>query len=57
MEECKTFLDRKRMLPPAAPTPQDPHRGEHRQETSNEDEDIAEINVIFGGNMSIISKT
>jgi hypothetical protein len=30
LEECKTFLDRKKMMPPAAPTPQDPRRGEHR---------------------------
>jgi hypothetical protein len=29
LEECKTFLDRKRMPPLAAPAPQDPNRGEH----------------------------
>jgi hypothetical protein len=30
LEESKTFLYRKKMLPPAASTPQDPRRGEHR---------------------------
>jgi hypothetical protein len=30
LEECKIFLDRKKMPPPAAPAPQDPRRGEHR---------------------------
>jgi hypothetical protein len=30
LEECKTFLDRKRVPPPAAPAPQDPRQGEHR---------------------------
>jgi hypothetical protein len=53
LKECKTFLDRKRMTPPAALVPQDPRRGEHRRETSDEDEHMAEINVIFGGSMSI----
>jgi hypothetical protein len=41
------------MTPPAALVPQDPRRGEHRRETSDEDEHMAEINVIFGGSMSI----
>jgi hypothetical protein len=45
------------MPPPAAPTPQDPHRGEHHRETSDGDEDMAEINMIFRGSMSITSKT
>jgi hypothetical protein len=35
LKECKTFLDHKRMSPPAAPAPQDPRRGEHRRETSD----------------------
>jgi hypothetical protein len=30
LEECKTFLDRKKMPPSAAPMAQAPHRGEHR---------------------------
>jgi hypothetical protein len=30
LEECKTFLDRKKMPPSVAPAPQDPRRGEHR---------------------------
>jgi hypothetical protein len=57
MKECKTFLDHKRMPPPAAPAPQDPRRGEHRRETYDGDEHMTKINVIFGGSMSITSKT
>jgi hypothetical protein len=45
------------MSPPAAPAPQDPHQGEHRREISDGDEHMAEINMIFGGSMSITSKT
>jgi hypothetical protein len=48
LEECKIFLDRKRISPP---TPQDPCWGEHRREISDGDEHMAEINVIFGGGM------
>jgi hypothetical protein len=51
------LLDHKRMLPPAAPTPQDLRRGEHHREISDGDEHMAEINVIFEGSMSITSKT
>jgi hypothetical protein len=57
LEECKTFLDHKRMPPSTAPAPQDPRRGEHRWEISDGDEHMTEINVIFGGTMSITSKT
>jgi hypothetical protein len=57
LQECKTFLNRKRMLPPATPTPLDPRWGEHRREISDRDEHMVEINVIFGGSMSITSKT
>jgi hypothetical protein len=57
LEECKTFLDRKKMLPPAASTPQEPHRGEHRRVDPDSDEKMGEINVIFIGSMSIASKT
>jgi hypothetical protein len=56
LEECKTFLDHKRMPPPVAPAPQDPHRGEHCREISDGDEHMVEINVIFGGSMSITFK-
>jgi hypothetical protein len=56
-KECKTFLDRKRMPPPAALAPQDPHWGEHHRLTSDGDEHMVEINVIFAGSMSITSKT
>jgi hypothetical protein len=44
------------MPPPAAPAPQDPHQGEHHREISNGDEHMTEINVFFGGSMSITSK-
>jgi hypothetical protein len=57
LEECKTFLDHKKMSPPAAPAPQDPRWGEHRQEISDGDDHMAEINMIFGASMSIASKT
>jgi hypothetical protein len=57
LEECKPFLDRKKMSPPATPAPQDPHRREHHQEISDGDEHMAEINMIFEGSMSITSKT
>jgi hypothetical protein len=45
------------MPPPAMLAPQDPCRGEHRREIFDGVEHIAEINVIFGGSMSITSKT
>jgi Ni/Co efflux regulator RcnB len=57
LEEYKTFLDHKRMPPPIAPAPQDPCQGEHRREISDGDEHMMEINVIFGGSMSITYKT
>jgi hypothetical protein len=57
LEEYKTFLDCKRMPPLAALAPQDPCRGEHRREICDGDEHMAEINVVFGGSMSITSKT
>jgi hypothetical protein len=44
------------MLPLAAPAPQDPHQGEHCREVSDGDEHMAEINMTFGGSMSITSK-
>jgi hypothetical protein len=45
------------MSPPATPTPQDLRRGEHHREISDGDEHMAEIKTIFGGSMSITSKT
>jgi hypothetical protein len=45
------------MPPPTMPAPQDPRQGEHRREISDGDEHMAEINMIFGGSMSITSKT
>jgi hypothetical protein len=57
LEECKTFLNHKRMSSPAASAPQDPRRGEHHRKISDSDEHMAKINVIFEGSMSITSKT
>jgi hypothetical protein len=54
----KPFLDHKKMPQPAAPVAQEPHRGKHhRANPLDDDEQIGEINVIFGDNMSIASKT
>jgi hypothetical protein len=58
LEECKTFLYRKKIPPPPAQVAQEPRRGEHRRaHPPNNDEQIGEINVIFGGNIPIASKT
>jgi hypothetical protein len=57
LEECKTFLDRKKMPPPVASVPQEPRRGDHHWEDSDGDGQMGEINVIFGGSMSLASKT
>jgi hypothetical protein len=55
LEECKTFLDHKKMPPPQAL--QEQRRGEHRRaDTGNEDQ-MDEIILIFGGSLSIASKT
>jgi hypothetical protein len=56
LEECKTFLDHKKMPPPAPLAPQEPQRGNHRRENSDDDEHMTEISMIFGGSMSITSK-
>jgi hypothetical protein len=56
MEECKTFLDHKKMPSPAASAPQDPRQGEHHREVSDGDEHMTEINMIFWGSMPITSK-
>jgi hypothetical protein len=57
MEECKTFLDREKMPPLAVPVAQELRRGEHhRTNPPDDDEQMEEINVIFGGSMSIASK-
>jgi hypothetical protein len=46
------------MPPPAAQVAQEPRRGKHRQANPpNDDEQMGEINVIFGGSMPIASKT
>jgi hypothetical protein len=55
--ECKTFLDSKKISPPAVLAPQGPQWGEHRWVDPNGDEHIGEINVIIRGSMSIASKT
>jgi hypothetical protein len=45
------------MPPPAPLAPQEPRRGNHRRENSDDDEHMAEISMIFGCSMSITSKT
>jgi hypothetical protein len=57
MEECKTFLDCKKMPLPIAPVAQEPHQGEHCRANPDNDDQMGEINVIFRGSMSITSKT
>jgi hypothetical protein len=42
---------------PEKPAVQEPHRGEHRRANPNNDDQMDEINMIFGGSMSITSKT
>jgi hypothetical protein len=57
MEECKTFLDQKKMPPPVVLTPQEARRVDQCRVDSDGDEQMGEINVIFGGSMSITSST
>jgi hypothetical protein len=56
LEEYKTFLYQKKMPPPAALAPQEPQRIDQLQVDSDGDEQMGEINVIFGGSMSIAPK-
>jgi hypothetical protein len=57
LKECKTFLNRKKMPPPIGPAPQEARRGKHHQANPlDDDERMGQINVIFGGSMSIASK-
>jgi hypothetical protein len=56
LKECKTFLDRKKMPPPASVS-QEPHRGKHRRADHDNEDQMEEINIIFRGSMSITSKT
>jgi hypothetical protein len=55
LEECKTFLDRKKI--PAPQVAHEPHHGEHRRADPNNEDQMDEINMIFGGRLSIASKT
>jgi hypothetical protein len=55
LKECKTFLDHKKM--PVQPAAQEPHRGEHHRADPDNEDQMDEINVIFGGSLSITSKT
>jgi hypothetical protein len=57
LEERNTFLDRKKMSPPAAPVPQEPRWVNQRRVDFDIDKQMGEINVIFRGSMSIASKT
>jgi hypothetical protein len=56
LEEYKTFLYQKKMPPPTALAPQEPQRINQLQVDSDGDEQMGEINVIFGGSMSIAPK-
>jgi hypothetical protein len=56
LEECKKFLDCKKMSLPAL-VAQEPRRGEHRRANPDNEDQMGEINVIFRGSMSIASKT
>jgi hypothetical protein len=56
-KSVKLFCIVKEMPPPTMPAPQNPRQGEHHREISDGDEHVAEINMIFGGSMSITSKT
>jgi hypothetical protein len=55
LEECRTYLDRKKV--PEKPATQEAHRGEHRRTDPDNDEQLDEINIIFRGSLSIVSKT
>jgi hypothetical protein len=39
LEECKIFMDQKKMPVPAAPAPQDARRGEHRRVNPPDDDE------------------
>jgi hypothetical protein len=45
------------MPPPAPSMAQEPRRGEHHRVDFDNEDQMGEINVIFGGSMSIASKT
>jgi hypothetical protein len=55
LQECKTFLDRKKMTPPATVAPQEPRQVDQRHVDPDGDEQMTETNVIFGGSVSITS--
>jgi hypothetical protein len=58
LEECKTYLDHKKMPPAAAQVAQEPRRDDHhRANPPDDDEQMGEINMIFIGSMSITSNT
>jgi hypothetical protein len=44
-------------MPPPAPGVQEPRQGEHCRTDPDNEDPMGEINVIFGGSMSIVSKT
>jgi hypothetical protein len=57
MEECKTFLDQKKMPPLVALAPQEARWVDQCRVDSDGDKQMGEINVIFRGCMSITSST
>jgi hypothetical protein len=56
-KSARLFEIKKKMPPPATPTPQEPWWVDQRRVDSDGDEQKGEINVIFRGSMSITSKT
>jgi hypothetical protein len=55
LEECKTYLDHKKML--EKPVAHEPCWGDHHRADPDNDKQLDEINAIFGGSLSITSKT
>jgi hypothetical protein len=55
LEECKTFLDRKNMT--TQPVAQELCQGDHHRANPDSEDQMDDINMIFGGNMSVTSKT
>jgi hypothetical protein len=55
LKECRTFLDHKKMLEKLVV--QEPRCGDHHRADPNNDKQLDQINMIFGGSLSIASKT
>jgi hypothetical protein len=44
-------------MPPLAPVVKEPRQGKHHRADPDNEDQMGEINMIFGGSMSIVSKT